>query len=261
MRNRFAVALAAVLIAPVASANVVVVPANVPVCPPPSYTQKNIPHVNNPDLALRHGPTPAGDLASGKCGVTELRVARGSCPTAASHFAYDIFDFETDADPPDNRVFRQELQVNALDGVPPGDRVKISELRFSSDETISFYLGHDSSGSADEAADLVVTHRACSRRCAEEEISRMDVLTGLPPTLAVPLRISWSTGRLMSLTDPPSVRWSIGIVPQYNADYRGSVTLSMGARELTFSNGIVKGSCASNESTRIRFVQPRFGDD
>jgi hypothetical protein len=34
--------------------------------------------------------------------------------------------------------------------------------------------------------------------------------------------------------------------------------LRPGAQALTFSNGIVNGSCAGNEATRVRFVEPRF---
>lgn len=245
MINRLAIVLPALLLASTAVA--------LPVCPPLSYTGSNIPHVNNPALARQFGPTPAGNEEIGKCGITELYASTGACMDGAlSHFAYDIFDFWFDPNPPFNRVFRQSLHVNTFDGIEVGGRLKFAEIVFAAGETVSFYFDREYSW----YTYMTVGYRACDQGCPEEEMSRFDFPTGQPLTEAVPLTITWTTGRYLTLQ--PSVSWTIGTTLPYNPTHAGWVGLHPGARESSFSNGIVNGSCESTSATRVRFVEPRF---
>jgi hypothetical protein len=243
-----------------APAQVVTVPRDVPVCPPPSYVSSTfrLAHVNNPALAVQFGPTPAGPepqpgTNSGKCGISEIRVANGICPPGVlSHFAYDLFDFGSDANAPMTREFRQELHVNSFDGIPVGGRVKISELTFDSGETVGVYFDRGDAGSAD----LAVGYRECGS-CLEVEVDRFAFPTGLPLELAVPMQLSWTTGRFLT---KDRVNWVLGNGLQQATSSAGSVALRPGAQELAFSNGIVNGSCSGTTDTLVRFVQPRFVD-
>ena len=256
MNRRIAVSLAAALAASSASANLIQIPDNVPVCPPPSYTSTNIPHVNNQALALHYGPTPAGQQQSGKCGIGEIRAAAGVCPIGVlSHYAYDIFDLAADANPPANREFRQALHVNSYTGIPVGGRVKLAELSFSSGEFVSFYLDRRYASTTD----MTVVYRECDSVCPEVEVGRFYFQTGLEPIWALPMKVTWTTGS-PGIPYKAHLKWSFGTDPQNPSPYQGVVMLRPGAQELTFSNGIVNGSCAGSEGTLVRFVEPRFVD-
>ncbi len=252
MTKRIVVALAAVLATSQAAA-IVHILNDVPVCPPTSYTSTHIPHFSVPHLAVEFGPTPAGShpYASGKCGIGMISAATGVCPGQQAPFAYDIFDYWNVANPPIDRQFRQELQVDSFAGIPIGGRVKVSELSFSGGETVSFYLDRPDASTTD----MTIGHRICASYCLEEEVGRFDFPI-LPPTHAVPMIVTWSTGRHIAY-QKRKVSWSFGNSNPPGMNFTGLIMLKPGAQELTFSNGIVHGICGA-DMTRVRFVEPRF---
>lgn len=102
---------------------------------------------------------------------------------------------------------------------------------------------------------MTIGHRICASYCLEEEVGRFDFPI-LPPTHAVPMIVTWSTGRHIAY-QKRKVSWSFGNSNPPGMNFTGLIMLKPGAQELTFSNGIVHGICGA-DLTRVRFVEPRF---
>lgn len=245
----------AALLLPGATAAAAFVISDVDVCPPASYAGIAVANVGNPGLGSAHGPTPRG--SDGKCGITEMRAAAGACPVGVlSHYAHDIVDLWSDPNPPVNRVFRESLHINSFDGIPVGGRLKFAEVVFGHGERVSFHFDRAYSW----YTDFVVTHLACEFGCAEQEVGRFEFPMGLtasgPGAEAVPITISWSTGRHPQVGR--NVSWTLSTAVPDRPIHMGWVELAPWAREARFDHGIVNASCDGSDATRIRFVKPRF---
>lgn len=255
MSYRLAVALAAMLVASnsFGAAGIVSVLDDVPHCPDAAYIGASDP-VTNIDLATSpFGPTPAGEVGVGKCGITEMVPSMpGSCPTEGVNYAFDVIDFWNAPNAPMSRIFRQELQINSFNGIAVGERVKITELQFGSGETVAFYLDRGYWW----YNDLTVGYTACEVGCPEQEISRFNLPVGLPEDQAVPLGIYWTTGRQFVTRN--EVSWWVSNSPPYGSSNSGWVELVPGARESLLSNGVVQSSCDNTSQTQVRFIEPRF---